>query len=97
MIDSRDDRNQLRKIIMAAEDGNIVSQDELGFIVSLVERFRRDVDKKTKQLYLIQGEIAQLKANEAIIINLIENLIAAAERDKARQSLCDSIKNDDDD
>jgi hypothetical protein len=40
----------------------------------------------------MQGEIAQLRANEQIIMDLIENMIKAAERDKARQETHDRIR-----
>ena len=51
-----------------------------------------DPEKKVKQLHVLTGEIAQLKANEQVIINLIENMVAAAERDIARRETMDKLK-----
>lgn len=91
-LDNRADRNKLRHVVMNAEDREILGKEEAGFIVSLVERFRNDIEKKIKQLHVLTGEIAQLKANEQVIINLVENMVAAAERDIARRETMDKLK-----
>ena len=70
----------------------VISKEEAGFIVSLVDRFRNDIEKKIKQHHILQGEIAQLKINEQIIIDLIQNMVAAAERDIARQETMRKLK-----
>lgn len=92
MLEQRQDRNKLRSVVMTAEDSRIISKEEAGFIVSLVERFRSDIEKKVKQHNILQGEIAQLKINEQIIIDLIQNMVAAAERDIARQETMRKLK-----
>lgn len=92
MLESRQDRNKLRSVVMNAEDSRVISKEEAGFIVSLVERFRSDIEKKVKQLHVLQGEIAQLKVNEQIIIDIVQNMIAAAERDIARQETMRKLK-----
>jgi hypothetical protein len=91
-LDSRQDRNKLRSVIFNAEDKNLITKEEAGFIVTLAERFRSDIEKKIKQLHVLTGEIAQLKSNEQIIINLIETMISAAERDLARQETMAKLK-----
>jgi hypothetical protein len=92
MIEDREERNKLRNVIFNAEDREIITKEEAGFVVSLVERFRSDIEKKIKQLHVLQGEVAQLKANEQIIIDLIQNMVAAAERDIARQETMTKLK-----
>ena len=92
MLESRQDRNKLRSVVMTAEDRKVISKEEVGFIVALVERFRSDIEKKVKQLNVLQGEIAQLKINEQVIIDLVENMISAAERDIARQETMRKLK-----
>jgi len=94
MLKDRAERNRLRQVIMAAEKKKIVTKEEIGFIVSLVERFRNDLDKKMKQLNILQGEIMQLQYNEQVIMNLIENMVAAAERAFERQKRFDDMKNE---
>ena len=94
MLKDRAERNSLRQVIMAAEKKKIVTKEEIGFIVSLVERFRSDLDKKMKQLNILQGEIMQLQYNEQVIMNLIENMAAAAERAFERQKRFDDMKNE---
>jgi len=84
--------NTLRSIIDKAEDKEILSKSEIGFIIQLVEKFRADIEKKVKLSQIIQGEISQLKSNEKIIIDLISNIIAATERDEARQKTMEAIR-----
>lgn len=93
MLEDRTARNTLRQVMTKAEASSIFSKEEIGFIITLVERFRADIEKKTKQLYVAQGEVAQLKLNERIIIQLIENMLAATERSIARQKTMDDIRN----
>ena len=92
MLEDRAQRNKLRHTIMNAEQRKVISKEEVGFIVALVERFRVDIEKKTKQLNVLQGEIAQLKLNEKIIMDLVSNMIAAAERDVARRETMAKLK-----
>lgn len=92
MLADRAERNKLRNVVMNAEDREIITKEEAGFVVSLVERFRVDIEKKVKQLHVLQGEISQLKINEQIIVDLINNMVAAAERDLARQETMTKLK-----
>ena len=78
-MDALNDRgvtNKLRAVVANAEGGNYLSASEAGFIVTLVERFRTDVEKKLRQMAILQGELNQLKTNEQIIISLVENIVA---------------------
>ena len=92
VLEDRKERNTLRQAIMKAEDRKIISRDEAGFVITLVERFRSDIEKKIKQMNVLQGELSQLHANETVIINLIDNMVKAAERDLARQDTMRRIK-----
>jgi hypothetical protein len=85
-VQDRDERNRLRKVMMKAEEEKLMSRSEAGFVVTLIERFRQEVEKKQRQLSLLQGELGQLRANEKIIVDLVDSIIRAAERDKARQN-----------
>lgn len=92
MLQNRAERNKLRSVVMNAEDREVITKEEAGFVVTLVERFRTDIEKKVKQLHALQGEISQLQANEQIIIELVQNMVAAAERDLARQETMSKLK-----
>lgn len=92
MLENREDRNKLRSVVMNAEDREVLTKEEAGFIVTLVERFRSDIERKVKQLHVLQGELAQLKINEQIIVELIQNMVSAAERDLARQETMTKLK-----
>lgn len=92
ILDDRATRNKLRGVVMNAEDREVITKEEAGFIVTLVERFRGDIERKVKQLHALQGELAQLKANEQIIMELVQNMVNAAERDLARQETMNKLK-----
>jgi hypothetical protein len=90
--DNREKRNKLRHIIDKAAKNNMMGPEEVGFIITLTERFRVDIEKKIRQLHMLQGEIAQLRSNEQVIINLVEQMLAAADRDKARRDTYNKIR-----
>jgi len=92
MLDDRAERNKLRQVIFNAEDREVMTKEEAGFVVTLTEKFRSEIERKVKQMHIIQGEINQLKMNEKVIMGLIENIIAASERDIARQQTMDNLK-----
>ena len=92
VLQDRKERNKLRNAVVKAEDDKVITKEEAGFIIMLTDRFRADVEKKLKQLTMLQGEIAQLQLNEKIIVELIENMVKAAERDLARQETMRKIK-----
>lgn len=95
MLEDREQRNKLRQIVMKAERSSVVTKEEAGFIITLTKRFRIDIEKKIKQLHMLEGQISQLKINEQIIMHLIENMIAAAERAQARQETFERIRGTD--
>lgn len=94
MVDlpKREDRNKLRHVVQKAQKDKVMTQEEAGFAITLIERFRKDIEKKKNQLLTIQGEINQLQINEQVIIQLIESMISAAQRDLARQETMDKLK-----
>ena len=88
----REERNTLRQVIIKAQNDDVMTQEEAGFVITLIERFRKDIEKKEKLLLTLQGEISQLRTNEQVIIQLIESMISAAERDLARQETMQKLK-----
>ncbi len=90
----RGQRNTLRAAMMKAEENKLINQDEAGFIIALVERFRQDIELKRRKMLTLQGELGQLLANEKIIIAMVENITLAAERDKDRRSKLAKLKGD---
>ena len=91
-IPERDERNKLRSVVVNAQNKEAITREEAGFVIMLIERFRADIDKKIKEMHVMQGQINQLKNNEQIIIQLIENITAAAERDLARRETMAKLK-----
>ena len=88
----REERNALRQVIIKAQHDDVMTQEEAGFVITLIERFRKDIEKKEKILLTLQGEISQLRTNEQVIVQLIESMISAAERDLARQETTKKLK-----
>lgn len=91
-LERREDRNKLRGVVISAEKNEVITKEEAGFVITLIERFRADISKKEKQMLVLQGEISQLKANEQIIVQLIEGLVSAAERDIARRETAQKLR-----
>ena len=91
-IPERDERNKLRSVVTNAQNREAITREEAGFVIMLIERFRADIDKKIKEMHVMQGQINQLKNNEQVIIQLIENITAAAERDLARRETMSKLK-----
>ena len=89
---SRPDMNKLRKTIMNAQDEKVISAEEAGFIVTIANRFRADIEKKTRAMYALQGEIAQLRTNEQVIIELVNNLVGAQRRADDRAKTLHDMK-----
>jgi len=86
------DMNKFRSIIDSARDDEVISSEEAGFIVMLAKRFRQDIERKSKAMIALQGEIAQLKANEKIIIDIVQSLVAAQQRANERDKIMKEIK-----
>ena len=91
-LETRDERNKLRGVVISAEKNEVLTRDEAGFVLTLVDRFRADIIKKEKQMLVLQGEISQLRSNEQIIVQLIEGLVGAAERDLARRETAKKLR-----
>lgn len=91
-LEKREERNKLRGVVISAEKNELLTRDEAGFVLTLVDRFRADIIKKEKQMLVLQGEIGQLRANEQIIVQLIESLVGAAERDLARRETAQKLR-----
>ncbi len=85
----------LRTVANKAVGDEIITEEEFGFIFTLVSKYRSEIDRKVKQLDVLKGQILQLQSNERIIIDLISNLTKAAERSKAREEAVDRLKNND--
>lgn len=92
VLEDRANRNLLRNVVMKAEGEKVLSKEEGGFVITLAKKFRLEVEKKTKQLYVLQGEIAQLKLNEKLIIQLVDNVISADKRAKDREKTMENLK-----
>jgi hypothetical protein len=86
------DMNKFRNVIDDARDNEVITKEEAGFIVMLAKRFRQDIERKSKALIALQGEIAQLKANEKIIIDIVQSLVAAQQRADERDRIMKDIK-----
>ena len=91
-LELREDRNKLRGVVISAAQNETITKEEAGFVLALVERFRGDIVKKERQATLLAGEISQLRANEQIIIQLIDNMVSAAERDIARRETSQKLR-----
>jgi hypothetical protein len=84
--------NKFRQVIDNARDNEVITKEEAGFIVTLANRFRQDIERKSKAMIALQGEIAQLKANEKVILDIVQNLVAAQQRAEDQRKTMEEIK-----
>lgn len=61
MLEDRAVRNRLRHTVIKAEKDEIITQEEVAFIVSIIENGRKEIEKKVSDLNSLKGQIAQLK------------------------------------
>lgn len=61
MLEDRAVRNKLRHTVIKAEKDEIITQEEVAFIVSIIEDGRKEIEKKVSNLNSLKGQIAQLK------------------------------------
>lgn len=83
-IQDNANRIKLDNLMHKAEVNDVMSQEEVGFAILLVERFRADLDNKLDRIKTLEGEINQLRNNEKVITEIIKNLVSAADRETAR-------------
>jgi hypothetical protein len=87
-----DEMTNFRNAIDSALDDEVISQEEAGFIVTLASRFREDIERKSRAMLALQGEIAQLKANEKVILDIVSNMVAAQKRAEDRERTMRELK-----
>lgn len=73
MLEDRAVRNRLRHTVIKAEKDEIITQEEVAFIVSLVEKGRKEIEKKVSDLNSLKGQVAQLKENNKLIADSKES------------------------
>lgn len=91
-INSKVDDRKLREISEKAITEEVITKEEYGFIFSLVKKYRAEAERKLKQIDVLKGQVMQLQLNERIIIDLLNNLVRAAERAKAREETLSKLK-----
>jgi len=92
LLDDSGKLNKIRGAIMNAQDNKVISKEEAGFIVTLANKFRDDIERKTRALYALQGEISQLRTNEQVIVDIVNNLVSAQQRADDRQRTVNEIR-----
>lgn len=55
-----------------------------GLLVKINNRFKSDLERKARTLLVLQGELSQLTANEDVLLDIINNVIAAHNRAEER-------------
>ena len=67
MLEDRAVRNKIRHTVLKAEKEEIITQEEVAFIVSIIEKGRKEIDKKVSELNALKGQILQLKESGALM------------------------------
>lgn len=94
ILEDRQAKNDLRSVMDDAQERGILKPEEFGFVQSLIKRFKTDITKKEKLVQVTLGEINQLKTNLQVIVEMVNNLIAAEERAEARRETARKLRED---
>ena len=89
---SRQEDTILRTVANKALKAEIMTEEEDGFITALIKKYRMEIESKLKQADILRGQIIQLQQNEKMIVDLLDNLVKAAERSKARDEAVERVR-----
>jgi hypothetical protein len=92
VLDEKVLRDTLRQVLDNASKAGYLTESEAGFTERLFKKLDGEIDRKTRDKNRLEGEIHQLKLTKGIIINMIKDTVAAAERAKAREETADRIR-----
>jgi len=67
MLEDRAVRNKIRHVVIKAEKDEIITKEEVAFIIALIEKGRKEIEHKASRLNMLKGEIAQLKENNVLV------------------------------
>jgi len=67
MLEDRAERNRVRHTILKAEKDEIITKDEVAFIIGLIENGRKEIEKKVRALTMLKGELNQLKQDREVL------------------------------
>jgi hypothetical protein len=68
MLEDRAERNKLRHVVLKAEKEEIITKDEVAFIIEIIENGRKEIDKKAARLMMLKGEILQAREDRSRVI-----------------------------
>lgn len=72
VFQDKESMNMFRKVIDKAMDEDVITEEEAVFVVKLVERFRKNIESRVRQIYSLKGEIELLKNNETDLVEIAE-------------------------
>jgi hypothetical protein len=85
-------REALRNVLDKAHNEGYLVIEEVNLINKFLKKLDKEIDRKTTDKLRLEGEIQQLRLTKRLIIDMVKDSVAAAERAKAREETVDRIR-----
>lgn len=82
MLEDRAERNRVRHTILKAEKDEVITRDEVSFIIELIENGRKEIEKKVRSLTMLKGELNQLKQDRDAMVGSMKDGPLAGKKTK---------------
>ena len=67
MLEDRAIRNKIRHTIIKAEKDEIITKDEVAFIIDILEKGRKEIERKATKVEMLKGELEQIKETRDLL------------------------------
>jgi len=85
-------RDALRNVLDQAHNEGYLVIEEVNLINKFLKKLDKEIDRKTNDKLRLEGEIQQLRLTKRLIIDMVKDSVAAAERAKAREETVQRIR-----
>ena len=85
-------RDALRSILMQAQEKGYLTPEEDGLVNNMIDRIDKEIIRKTQDRLRLEGQLKQLTLTKRLVIDMIKDTIAAAERAEAREETFKRMK-----
>jgi len=92
VLDDKVLRDTLRQVLDSASKAGYLTDAEAGFTNKLFKKIDSEIERKVTDKNRLEGQIHQLKLTKSLIINMVKDSVAAAERAKAREETAERIR-----
>jgi hypothetical protein len=92
ILEDRNLRDALRQVLHNASEEGYLTPEESKFTNKIFKKIDGEIERKTKTLHQLEGEIHQLRLTKRLIIDMIRDSVAAQERARARDETAERLR-----